>query len=121
MLTVGFGGGDQAQQLAGVLSGGGHDVVSSGLPRVIVPVLSSTMVLSLCAVSSASALLTSTPECSPLPVATMIDSGVARPRAHGQEMIRTLTAATITRVSAGPRTNQSTNVVIAMKMTAGTK
>ncbi len=91
------------------------------MPRVIVPVLSSTTVSSLCAVSSDAALLTRTPYCAPFPEATMIDSGVASPSAQGQAMIRTLTAATTARVSAGPRTNQSTNVVIARKMTAGTK
>ena len=95
--------------------------MSAGFPRVIVPVLSSTMVWSLCAVSSASALLIRTPECAPLPVATMIDNGVARPSAHGQAMIRTLTVATTARVSAGPNTNHTTKVAMATNTTTGTK
>jgi hypothetical protein len=80
-------------------------------------------VLSLCAVSSASAERISTPCSAPLPVPTMIDSGVARPRAHGQAMIKTETAETRANVSAGlgPKSNQTTNVTIAMKITAGTK
>ena len=95
--------------------------VREGLPRVMVPVLSSTMVCSLWAVSSASALLTSTPDCAPFPVATMIDSGVASPSAHGHAMINTLTVATTASGSSGPRTNHRTNVATARNSTAGTK
>ena len=64
----------------------------------------------------------STPCSAPLPVATMIDSGVAKPSAQGHAMIRTATAATNPRVTAGlgPKSNQITNVAIAMKMTTGT-
>ena len=53
----------------------------------------------------------------------MIDSGVARPSAHGRAMISTATAATNARVSAGvgPVMNQMAKVAIAMAMTAGTK
>ena len=53
----------------------------------------------------------------------MIDSGVARPSAHGQAMISTATAATRARVNAGggPTMNQTAKVAIAMAMTAGTK
>ena len=61
-------------------------------PSVIVPVLSRTIVSSLCAVSSASAERIRTPFSAPLPVPTMIDSGVASPSAHGQAMISTDTA-----------------------------
>ncbi len=42
----------------------------------------------------ASAFRKSTPSVAPLPVATMIDIGVARPRAQGQAMISTETAVT---------------------------
>ena len=55
----------------------------------MVPVLSSTMVSSLCAVSSASAERIRMPAWAPFPVPTMIDSGVARPSAQGQAMIST--------------------------------
>src|SRR5262249_27482091 len=63
------------------------------------------------------------PDWAPFPVPTMIDSGVARPSAHGQAMISTDTAATRAKVSAGagPAVNQMVNVTMAMAMTAGTK
>ena len=66
--------------------------VTFGLPSVRVPVLSTTRVSILRIVSMASAFLNSTPIVAPLPVATMIDIGVASPRAHGQAMISTETA-----------------------------
>ena len=58
----------------------------------MVPVLSSTTVSSLCAVSSASADRIRIPARAPLPVPTWMDSGVARPSAHGQAMISTAIA-----------------------------
>ncbi len=67
---------------------------SRGLPSVSVPVLSTTKVSTFSIVSSASALLMSTPACAPRPVATMIEMGVANPSAHGQAMISTATALT---------------------------
>ena len=89
----------------------------------MVPVLSSTMVSSLCAVSRASAERIRMPAPAPLPVPTMIDSGVARPSAHGQAMISTDTADTSAKVSAGagPTTNHTANVAMAIAMTTGTK
>ena len=52
-----------------------------------------------------------------------MDSGVARPSAHGQAMISTAIADTSARVNAGagPAVNHTANVAIAMAMTAGTK
>ena len=64
-----------------------------GWPRVRVPVLSKTMVSMLWAVSRASAERMRTPNSAPFPVPTIMDVGVARPRAQGQAMIRTATAA----------------------------
>ena len=63
------------------------------------------------------------PRSAPFPVATMIDSGVARPRAHGHAMMSTATDVTKAKVRAGdgPKSNQTTNVAIAMNTTAGTK
>ena len=94
-----------------------------GFPAVMVPVLSSTMVSSLCAVSSASADRIKIPAWAPLPVPTMTDRGVARPSAQGQAMISTDTAATRASVSAGagPAVNQTVKVTMAMAMTVGTK
>ena len=97
--------------------------VRAGLPAVMVPVLSSTTVSSLCAVSRASAERIRMPAWAPLPVPTMIDSGVARPSAQGQAMISTATAETRARVNAGggPATNHTAKVAIATAMTTGTK
>ena len=67
---------------------------SCGLPSVSVPVLSTTSVSTLRSTSIASAFRNSTPAVAPLPVATMIDIGVARPSAQGQAMISTATALT---------------------------
>ena len=56
-------------------------------------------------------------------VPTMIESGDARPSAHGQAMTNTATADTSASVSAGagPTTNQTVKVAIAMTITTGTK
>ena len=65
-----------------------------GLPSVRVPVLSMTTVSTFSKISRASASRISTPVAAPRPVPTMIDIGVARPRAQGQAIIRTATALT---------------------------
>ena len=67
--------------------------VTSGLPRVSVPVLSSTMAFSLYARSSASPERMRMPFSAPLPVPTTMAVGVARPMAQGQAMITTVTNA----------------------------
>jgi hypothetical protein len=56
--------------------------------------LSSTRISTAASRSSAAALRTNTPAWAPRPVATMIEIGVASPKAQGQAMMRTLTAAT---------------------------
>ena len=97
--------------------------VRAGVPCVIVPVLSNTIVSIFCAVSSASAERMRMPCSAPFPVLTMIANGVASPRAQGHAMISTATALTSASVSAGggPATNQTTKVAIAMLITTGTK
>lgn len=65
---------------------------NAGLPSVSVPVLSTMRMSTRRSVSIASALRNNTPWLAAFPVATMTDIGVARPRAHGQAMIRTATA-----------------------------
>ena len=62
--------------------------------------------------SIASALRNSTPAAAPRPEATMIDIGVARPRAQGQAMISTATALTRAWASrgSGPSHAQTTKV-----------
>ena len=71
----------------------------------------------------ASALRKRMPMVAPFPVATMIDSGVANPSAHGHAMIRTATALTTACASrgGGPTIAQTTNVIAATAITAGTK
>ena len=85
--------------------------VSSGVPAVRVPVLSTTSVSTCARLSSAAASRTSTPSRAPRPVATMIDMGVASPSAHGQAMTRTLTATRRAWESAGsgPTSSQTAN------------
>ena len=63
--------------------------VTDGFPSVIVPVLSITTVSTERNVSNASPDLTSIPFSAPLPVPTIIATGVASPSAHGQEMTST--------------------------------
>src|SRR5215217_3034471 len=63
--------------------------VTDGSPFVSVPVLSTTTAFILWAVSSEEASLIRTPFSAPLPVPTIIDIGTARPRASGQETMRT--------------------------------
>jgi len=62
-----------------------------GLPSVIVPVLSSTTVSSLCAVSSEAPSRIRIPFSAPLPVPTMIAVGRRRPRAQGHAITSTAT------------------------------
>ena len=72
--------------------GAGSMCTTFGRPSVRVPVLSTTSVSTFSIFSSASASRISTPCCAPLPTPTMIDIGVARPKAQGQAMMRTATA-----------------------------
>ena len=62
------------------------------MPSVNVPVLSTIMVSTRRKFSIAEASRNRMPCVAALPVATMIDMGVARPSAHGQAMMRTETA-----------------------------
>ena len=96
--------------------------VSAGLPAVSVPVLSSATTRTDCSACNASPLRNSTPSSAPRPVPTMIDVGVASPIAQGQAMIRTATALTRPKVSAGsgPRINQTAKVSAASPITTGT-
>ena len=98
-------------------------VTSSGLPSVSVPVLSTTSVSTLRMTSNASAFLNNTPKVAPRPVPTMMDIGVANPRAQGQAMIRTATAfiTAKARRGSGPQSPQTTKASTAISTTAGTK
>ena len=63
------------------------------------------------------------PCAAPLPVPTVIDMGVASPRAQGQAMISTDTAATSAKMNTGggPTSTQATKVHTAITITEGTK
>ena len=73
--------------------------------------------------SIAAASRNSTPRVAPRPVATMMDMGVARPKAQGQAMIRTATALIKpkTQLGSGPNKPQAKNVNSAIATTVTTK
>ena len=99
----------------------GRISVTWGLPWVKVPVLSRTTVLMVCRVSRASADLTRMPFSAPLPVPTIIATGVARPRAQGQEITSTATPPVRALVTLPVARSHTTAVTSAMTMTTGTK
>ena len=94
--------------------------VISGVPAVMVPVLSSTTVSTLPAASIETAVLNSIPCFAPMPLPTIIATGVASPRAQGQ----LITSTDIPRASAKPTllpsSSHTMNVTAAMDMTVGT-
>ena len=71
----------------------------------------------------AAAFRNSTPRVAPKPVATMMDIGVARPKAQGQAMIRTATALTNpnTQLGSGPKNPHPMKVREDIAKTAATK
>ncbi len=97
-------------------------VCTAGCPSVIVPVLSNTTVSIAWLRSSASPPLMSTPSSAPRPVETITAVGTASPMAHGQAMISTVTADTSAcrYAGAGPTSNQTTKVTMAIDSTTGT-
>ncbi len=90
-------------------------------PVVTVPVLSSTTVSTRRVDSSTSGPLIRMPSCAPRPVPTISAVGVARPRAQGQAMIRTATAAVKAAVGSSVISSQVTQVPSARTSTTGTK
>jgi len=99
----------------------GSASVSSGLPSVTVPVLSSTTAPILWAVSSASPLLIRMPCSAPLPVATMMAVGVASPSAQGQAMTSTEMKIRSAKAMSRVAMYQATAATSAIAHTAGTK
>ena len=95
--------------------------VTTGRPSVIVPVLSMTTVSTDCAISSASPDLMRMPFSAPLPVPTMMATGVARPSAHGHEMTRMQMAIEKANSTLAPMASQTAPASTAIAMTAGTK
>ena len=79
---------------------------------VTVPVLSSTIVSMRRVDSRISGPLISSPSCAPRPVPTISAVGVASPRAHGQAMISTATAAVNANVALCPVPSQKPSVAM---------
>ena len=94
---------------------------SSILPSVTVPVLSSTIVSTRRVCSRISGPLIRMPSCAPRPVPTISAVGVARPRAQGQAMIRTATAAVKAVAAEAPKASQPASVSSERTITTGTK
>ena len=95
--------------------------VTLGSPVVTVPVLSRTT-MSIFPVSSRdTAFLKRMPFFAPLPLPTMMATGVARPMAQGQEMTSTAMARLRLNPKDLPRISQTMNTTAAMAMMAGTK
>ena len=88
----------------------------------MVPVLSRITKSSLPAVCRASPWRISAPYSAALPTPTITDMGVARPRAQGQAMIRTVVAAMIicTTAGSGPTLYQTSAAATAISITLGT-
>ena len=105
---------DKLKSLLGILS------TTVGLPSVMVPVLSSTMVSSLAAFSRASLLLNKIPFSAPLPVPAIMAVGVASPNAHGQAITRTATILIIDGTNSPVTAHQIPKVITAIMITAGT-
>src|SRR3989344_3925606 len=98
----------------------GTTSVTFGSPRVSVPVLSNTTVLSFCARSSTSPPRIRMPASAPLPTPTMSAAGVATPSAHGQEMMSTAMKAS-SPCGKLPAAHQPKKARKATATTAGTK
>ena len=71
--------------------------------------------------SSTSGPLIRMPSCAPRPVPTISAVGVASPRAQGQAMIKTATAAVKAAETDVPSTSQPTSVASEIAITTGTK
>ena len=85
------------------------------------PVLSRTTLSTLPRASSASADLMSIPFSAALPVPAIIATGVARPKAQGHEITRTVTAKDRAVSKSLPTKSQIKNVTAEIIITAGTK
>ena len=98
----------------------GYTSVTVGIPLVMVPVLSRAINFAFPAFSRAVAVLKSIPFFAPFPFATIIATGVASPRAHGQLITSTLIALERENPTLCPRIIQITNVIAATVVTSGT-
>ena len=95
--------------------------VTEGCPTVIVPVLSSTTVSMECRVSRLTADFMRMPYSAAFPVPTIIATGVARPRAQGQDITSTAMALERANSKDWPAISHTMAVSMAMIITVGTK
>ena len=91
-----------------------------GLPCVIVPVLSKIIVSMLVSFSNASPDLIRMPNSAPFPVPTITATGVASPKAHGQDMTKIATAIRKANEKSPSKKNQTTNAIKDNAITIGT-
>ena len=94
--------------------------VTLGFPSVIVPVLSKTMVSIFPPISSASADLKRIPFSAPLPVPTIMATGVASPNAQGHEIISTAIPIESANSNGYPNSSQIIVAITAIVITIGT-
>ena len=99
----------------------GSTSVTFGSPFVIVPVLSSATICTFPVSSRDAAVLNSTPFLAPTPLPTMIATGVARPRAHGQLITSTEIPLASAKPKGWPARIHIIVVTTAMEITTGTK
>ena len=95
--------------------------MTSGVPAVMVPVLSRATVCTRPVVSRDRAVLKRMPFVAPTPLPTIMATGVARPRAQGQLMTSTEMPRARAKPTEAPVSSQTATVTAAMAMTAGTK
>ena len=95
--------------------------VTFGVPTVIVPVLSSAITFILPASSREVAFLNKIPFFAPTPLPTIMETGVASPKAHGQLITSTEIALVSENARSFPKIDQIINVTIEIPITVGTK
>ena len=94
--------------------------VTFGFPSVMVPVLSSTTIFTLPVSSSDTAVLKSMPFLAPIPLPTIMATGVASPSAHGQLITSTEIPLASAKPKLSPSKSHITIVTAAIVITAGT-
>ena len=95
-------------------------LVTFGSPSVIVPVLSNTTVFTKCNNSKFSADFINIPFSAPLPVPTIMATGVAKPNAQGHDITKTAIPIVKANSKLCPTKIHIITVSIAMTITAGT-
>ena len=99
----------------------GRISVTTGFPVVMVPVLSRTTIFARPAASKEEAVLYKIPFCAPFPFPTIMATGVARPKAQGQEITKTAMARSKEKATSAPVRSQIIAVIRASTKTVGTK